>query len=85
MNDKINIKGILKKHTSINSEESWGRNGKFEITNYKAAIKEIVEAAIDKCANEAEAIEGYNTGFSGSAASVDKESILKVKEMIDYE
>ena len=35
-----------------------------------------VEAALKAASEEAQAIEGWNTGFSGSAASVDKDSIL---------
>lgn len=35
-----------------------------------------VEAALKVACEEAESIEGWNTGFSGSASSVDKNSIL---------
>jgi len=35
-----------------------------------------VKATLEAVAEKAVAIEGWNTGFSGSAASVDKESIL---------
>jgi len=38
----------------------------------KLHVTEALKAAAEK----AEAIEGWSTGFSGSAASVDKESIL---------
>ena len=41
--------------------------------------KEAWNEALDKAAESAEAIEGWNTGFSGNAASVDKQSILKLK------
>jgi hypothetical protein len=41
-----------------------------------AFTKLHVEAALQYAAENAEAIEGWNTGFSGSAASVDKASIL---------
>lgn len=75
MND-INVKEILKKHTSVNSEESWSRNGKFEITNYQAAIKEIVEAVIDKCTKEAKTKDISKYGFGYVDTVVDKESIL---------
>jgi len=42
----------------------------------KEIIKLHVEAALKAAAERAEAIEGWNTGFSGSAASVNKDSIL---------
>jgi hypothetical protein len=35
-----------------------------------------VKAALKAAAANAQAIEGWSTGFSGNAASVDKESIL---------
>ena len=35
-----------------------------------------VEAALKEASEKAQAIEGWNTGFSGSAASVDKDSII---------
>jgi hypothetical protein len=35
-----------------------------------------VEAALKAASEKAESIEGWNTGFSGSASSVDKDSIL---------
>ena len=49
-----------------------------EILVYKVIqiTKGKVEAALKEASENAEAIEGYNTGFSGNAASVDKDSIL---------
>lgn len=80
MSDKINVQNIFNKYgININL---FDQN---DLDKFAYATKEIVEAVVDKCAEEAEAIEGYNTGYSGSAASVDKDSILKVKNMIDYE
>lgn len=35
-----------------------------------------VQAALEAAAENAEVTEGWNTGFSGSAASVDKDSII---------
>lgn len=86
MSDKINIQAILAKHPLVMpSGVAIGQAALLGQTNWTAAIKEIVEAVVDKCAEEAEAIEGYNTGFSGNAASVDKQSILNVKNMINYD
>ena len=42
-------------------------------------MKDAWNEAIDKAAESAEAIGGWNTGYSGNAASVDKQSILKLK------
>jgi len=83
--EKINVDEILKKHTTTNPQENWERNGKFEITNYKSAIKEIAEAVIDKCAEQV-TTKTVDAGFSTSEwEEVDKESILKIKQEIDYE
>ncbi len=79
----INIEEILEKHHGLNSDEDG--YDIFYLNEIKAAIKEIIEAVIDKCAEKAEAIEGWNTGFSGSASSIDKESILNVKNLINYD
>lgn len=35
----------------------------------------VIKQALETAAEKAEAIEGWNTGFSGNAASVDKKSI----------
>lgn len=43
----------------------------------KEKARDVLQAAADK----AEAIEGWNTGFSGSAASVNKESILNAYDV----
>ena len=45
----------------------------------KQVQKDAWNEALDKAAESAEAIEGWNTGYSGNAASVDKQSILKLK------
>lgn len=42
-------------------------------------IRDTWNEALDEASESAEAIEGWNTGFSGNAASVDKQSILKLK------
>ena len=41
--------------------------------------KETWNEALDKAAESAEAIEGWNTEYSGNAAYVDKQSIRKLK------
>lgn len=50
----------------------------------KQAIKEIVEGVLQMAADDAEAIDSLNTGFSGKAASVDKQSILNVINKINF-
>lgn len=52
--------------------------------NLDKAIKEIVEGVLQMAADEAEVIDSWNTGFSGNAASVDKQSILNVKDKITF-
>jgi len=82
----INIPAILAKHSGYTEEELLDTSrvmmGQAEVF---AAFKEAMEAVVDKCKEEATAIEGYNTGFSGSAASVDKQSIDNLKTMVKYE
>lgn len=82
MNDKINVCAILAKHMTQK-----GDRGEENL----AAIKEIVEAVIDKCAEEATAkIETEWDGNTGSEypndyAVINKESILNIKKEIEYE
>lgn len=99
--DKINIEDILSKHgvvweTKIEGEES---QLSADLSDVKAAIKEIVELVIDKCAKEAKIKDSKDrvradlpTGSSFKTTEVlvpvmiiDKDSILNVKKMIDYE
>jgi hypothetical protein len=51
----------------------------------KEAIKEIVEAIIDKCAEESKTKDISKWGFGYVKTIVDKQSILNVKKMINYE
>ena len=51
--------------------------------NVKVAIKEIVEAVIDKCADEA-TTKIIDTGI-GLYEEIDKDSILDIKNQIKYE
>ena len=77
-----NLRDILSVHLYAKEIEMFD-----EITQgrFTKSQKTLVEAVVDKCKEEATAIEGYNTGFSGSAASVDKQSIDNVKTMVKYE
>jgi len=73
----IDIDKILKKH-------NW-KSLRFGKDAMKTAIKEIVEAVIDKCAEDCIkqwCSDGESTGMWLDIN--DKESILKVKEMINY-
>ena len=77
MSDKINIAEILDKHRTQKGGES---------EELMAGIKEIVEAVIDRCVEEATVThETVWSSQEGSSYGVDKESILQVKQMIDYE
>lgn len=78
---KINVEKILKQNNCF----------PFKAHSYNdilEAIKEIIEAVVDKCAEEARTKTTSN--FDGYESSdyfevVDKDSILQVKQMIDYE
>lgn len=73
----INIEEILKKHESFFNHEEF-------IPPIKDAIKEIVEAVIDKCAEEAKTKDLSKMPYEEDMV-VDEKSILNVKKMINYE
>lgn len=84
----INIEKIIHNHTGILSI----RCGEPTRQAYLSAIKEIVEAVVDKCAEEAETedIGGIVLDHDGdsiwsSHEIVNKKSILNVKQQIEYE
>lgn len=86
--DNINISEILSKHSkNVNTKISAGYSlsGKelLTVTEAKAAIKEIVEKVINKCAEEALTIES-GRGFAAETI-VDKDSIIEVKNQINYD
>ena len=93
MNNIIDIEEILNKH-SMNLEvlkTVVNRDGKggTEYDRLQVAIKEIVEAVVDKCAEEAEVdyfLEAHpeDSGYA-CIHSVDSNSILKVKKLVKYE
>ena len=78
MSDKINVEKIL------------GKDGWYWQTHdddkpaVKRAIKEIVEAVIDKCAENAKLGETEH-GLEAGWKFVDKKSILNIKKEIEYE
>lgn len=79
----IDIDKILKKH-------NW-KSLRFGKEAMKIAIKEIVEAVVDKCAEEAKTedmggvvIDHDGDSVWSSHEVIDKESILNVKKMINY-
>lgn len=87
--DNINIQAIIGKHSPLLAA-ALEHNKPTEINpeNVKAAIKEIVEAVIDKCAEEADIIQdGYFNSDGGyeDLSIINKESILAVKNQINYE
>lgn len=83
MSERINIEAILKKNIAITYDKVMSKDTK---NNLKAAIKEIVELAIDKAANNAE-LETISSTYmwKDGTQQVDKRSILQVKQLIDYE
>lgn len=81
----INIEAILAKRiVKFPEDVENGMTDEAIKRNVKAAIKEIVEAVIDKCAGSATTKYRGRTGFGEDLYEIDKESILKVKEMIKY-
>ena len=66
---------LIYKSVFLDSDED--KEKVYRLINH--VIRETWNEALDKAAESAEAIEGWNTGYSGNAASVDKQSILKLK------
>lgn len=90
MSNKIKVEDILKRHCTTTTLYSVNK----EIDGYScqednviAAIKEIVEAVIDKCVEEAKTrLETYSSPHESEwDYKIDRNSILNVKKMIDYE
>ena len=48
----------------------------------KLAQEDAIRETVRECSENAEAIEGWNTGYSGSAASVNKQSIFSVADKL---
>lgn len=85
MSERINVEAILKKHTKSNPfYNGMPASGPEKSTDYKAAIKEIVELAIDKCKENA-SYELTAPWEEGVDREIDKNSIEQVKQLIDYE
>lgn len=84
----INIEETLNKFDQIHitgvDGESYDTKG-MNLDNIKAAIKEIVDLVVDKCAEEAELKLAHPSDYSENPYLIDKESILKVKQLINYE
>lgn len=82
MSDKISVERMLDKH-ELDLEHT---TASFRI-KVTAAIKEIVEAVVDKCAEKVKtkSIEKYDNHETYYENHIDKQSILQVKQMINYE
>lgn len=74
MNEIINVQEILK-----NSAFFWGLDEE-EKKSLSSAIKEICEAVVDKCAEEAK----LGIDINPRCPNVSKSSILNVKTLINY-
>jgi hypothetical protein len=85
---KINVEEILQKHSLKLGcyLESYGIDHQLQ-EMLKAAIKEIVEQVVDRCADNAKLLvqEKYYAHEFHYDSYLDKQSILKVKEEISYE
>lgn len=69
---------------SINIQDILEKNGISELTlGAKQALKEIIEAVIDKCAEEAKL--EYEPFYEDCDPWINQQSILAVKQMINYE
>lgn len=81
MSDKINILQIIGKHSPLLAAAiEHNKSTEINPENVKLVIKEIVEAVVDKCAEEGDNLHGeYEDHWQGQ-----KESILNVKQLIDY-
>lgn len=90
MSDKINIQEMLLEHGGMRFVNLYSNKLEF-----KEAIKKILEAVVDKCAENAETVttdsctgelyrDSVPSGYDVHE-SVDKDSILQVKQMINYE
>lgn len=75
--DKINVRSIFDKYLGSNMYDSY---------DFDDIIKEIVELVVDKCAEEV-SLTGFAAEFmqEGAHEAVDVDSILKVKEEVNYE
>lgn len=76
--EKIKIEEILKRHNTL---------GVYQLTGgrLQAAIKEIVEAVVDKCKELAEVEDTHTNKVASDVYIVNEESILQVKNQIDYD
>lgn len=81
MTEKINIEAILAKH-GVEFGNMYNNPSK---EDGLAAIKEIVEQVIEKCAEKAELMLKYPWVPEEKELELDKESILDVKQLIEYE
>ena len=82
--EPINVEKILSKRIVKFPEDlQQGMTDEAIRRNVKVAIKEIVEAVIDKCADEA-TTKIIDTGI-GLYEEIDKDSILDIKNQIKYE
>lgn len=80
MVSKINVEEILNQFPSRDDKNEYILK-----SDAKKAIKEIVEAVVDRCAEEVDLTE-FAAEFmqEGVYEAVDKQSILKVKEHVEY-
>lgn len=76
MSDKIKVNDILDKHFMFQNHEEFREQA-------LAAVKEIVEKAIDMAADEADL--KYQDFGDGDLEGGDKQSILNIKKLFDYD
>jgi len=99
MSDKINVEEILRKHIPLLADSLKQANG--TASKLQAAIKEIVEVVVDKCAENVNTTIYYgndpdtkddkyvfmydNPNGPYEHICIDKQSILNVKQQVEYE
>ena len=79
---KINVEEILKKHYVQRGDE-------LQQIKLRMALREIVDKVVDKCAKKAKVAESTQEVLNLAGVpyrnDIDKQSILAVKEEVDYE
>ena len=78
---------IIKKHTVTNPKENWERNGKFEITNYKAAMIEFAKLHLDEQATaickKVKIIDDLNSYCGNTGSEYPPDQIVSEKSILN--
>ncbi len=85
MSDKINIEAYFKKYSNLYQFEEGSPEYLIDKEDFKAAIKEIIETVIERCAENAEIHTEFFDEKDNPIYQINRQSILNVKTMINYE